>query len=61
MKPPLPSGQLNLPMLTVTPSQVPHDKQTELVLALVDLLVQAAHHALTDRTDGGDHEREADR
>jgi hypothetical protein len=61
MKPPRPSGQLNLPLLTLPASQVPEDKQTALVLALVDLLVQAARHALTDRTDGGDHEREADR
>lgn len=61
MKPPLQSRatiQLNLPLLQQPALAVPHDSQAELVRALVELLIQAAHAGLED---GGDDEPEADR
>jgi hypothetical protein len=61
MKPPLRSLttiQLNLPLLQKPAFAVPPDTQAELVLALVELLIHAAH---VGREDGGDDESEADR
>jgi hypothetical protein len=56
---PRPSAQLNLPLLNVPASVVPDDKQVELVLALVELLVSAANeHRLSE---GGGNERQAHR
>lgn len=63
MKPP-PSRvslQLNLPLLNLPACVVPNDKQAELVLALVELLVGAAHATVEDMRDGGDDERETHR
>jgi hypothetical protein len=63
MKPP-PSRvslQLNLPLLNLPACVVPNDKQAELVLALVELLVGAAHTTVEDMRDGGDDERETHR
>lgn len=54
-----PSAQLKLPLLDMPSSVLPDDKQTELTLALVDLLVSAAHDL--GRSEGGDDEREAHR
>jgi hypothetical protein len=50
--------QLNLPLLQGPTCVVPDDKQAELVLALVELLIGAAHVGLED---GGDDESEAHR
>jgi len=63
MKPP-PSRvslQLNLPLLNLPACVLPNDKQAELVLALVELLVGAAHATVEDMRDGGDDERETHR
>ena len=63
MKPPPSrvSPQLNLPLLNLPACIVPNDKQAELVLALVELLVSAAHARVEDLRDGGDDERETHR
>jgi len=50
-----PSAQLNLPLLNAPSSVLPDDKQAELVLALVELLVSAAHDQRPD--ERGDDER----
>jgi hypothetical protein len=52
---PGPSAQLNLPLLNVPASVLPDDKQAELVLALVELLVRAATELCP--SEGGDDER----
>jgi hypothetical protein len=58
--PPIPRGhqtiQLNLPLLQGPTCVVPDDTQAELVLALVELLIGAAHVGVED---GGDDESEA--
>jgi len=56
---PGPSAQLNLPLLNAPASVLPDDKQAELVLALVELLVNAATEQRP--SEGGDDERQADR
>ncbi len=50
--------QLNLPLLQGPTYVVPADQQAELVIALVELLIEAAHVGLED---GGDDESEAHR
>lgn len=50
--------QLNLPLLQGPTCVVPDDKQAELILALVELLIGAAQ---ADLEDGGDDESEAHR
>lgn len=50
--------QLNLPLPHAPACLVPADKEAELVLALVELLVRAAHRGLAN---GGGDESEADR
>jgi hypothetical protein len=50
--------QLNLPLLQGPTYMVPADQQAELVVALVELLIDAAHVGVKD---GGDDESEADR
>lgn len=63
MKPPSqrrrPSAQLNLPLLNVPASVLPDDRQSELALALVELLVSAAKEQCP--REGGDDERQAHR
>ena len=65
MKPPSrrlrPRAQLNLPLLNVPASVLPDDKQVELVLALVELLVSAAKEQCRSEChrEGGDDERQA--
>lgn len=59
--PPRSSLQLNLPLLQVPASVIPRDKQPELVVALVELLLAAVVEPAHTHIDGGDHEREADR
>lgn len=63
MKPPAPrlSLQLNLPLLNVPACVVPNDKQAELILALVELLIGAAHATVRDTSDGGDDDCETHR
>ena len=51
-------SQLNLPLLQRPTGLVPDDKQAELILALVELLIGAAQ---IGRRNGGDDESEADR
>ena len=62
MKPRPPRGnlQLKLPMLHLPRCVIPSEQQTELVLALVELLVGAAHPRVRD-SNGGDDERETHR
>ena len=50
--------QLNLPLRQGPTCVVPDDKQAELVLALMELLIGAAHVGVED---GGDDESEAHR
>ncbi len=56
-----PSRQLNLPLLQIPASVIPADKQADLVVALVELLLGAIIEPASTRVDGGDHEREAHR
>jgi len=53
-----PRIQLNLPLLQEATSGIPEDKQAELILALVELLIGAVHNGLTD---GGDDASETHR
>lgn len=57
--PPQLSPQLYLPLLNVPETVIPADKHGELVLALVELLIGAAHAITPGRPDGGVDEREA--
>jgi hypothetical protein len=63
MKPPAPRRtlQLNLPLLNLPACVVPTDKQADLVLALVELLIGAARIAIGEMNDGGDDDRETHR
>ena len=56
-----PTLQLNLPMLSVASSVLPAETRAELVLALVELLVQAAQPPLEESRDGGADEYETHR
>jgi hypothetical protein len=62
MKQPTKSSQLqwNLPLLNVSATAVPDDKQRELTLALVELLISAAGEG-TEPGNGGEDEFEAHR
>ena len=59
--PPRSSIQLNLPLLQIPASVIPANKQADLVVALVELLLGAVVESADTRIDGGDHEREAHR
>ena len=62
MKPPPPlSSQLNLPLLNIPATMIPPDKHGELVMALVELLIGAAHAITPHMRDGGVDERETHR
>jgi hypothetical protein len=54
----VPTIQLNLPLLQGPTDVIPSEKHGELVLALVELLIGAAHLGLTD---GGDDASESHR
>ena len=56
VKPQTPHGQLNLPLLNLTPVKLPPGDQQKLSLALVDLLVHAADERTTVMPKGGPHE-----
>ena len=59
MKPPAQlSPQLNLPLLKIPATVIPPAKHSELVLALVELLIEAAHAITPFTRDGGVDERE---
>lgn len=56
-----PTGtQFTLPLLTESAAVLPGDKQRELALALVQLLIDAARESVADRARGGGDESEAD-
>jgi hypothetical protein len=59
--PPRLSPQLNLPLLNIPTTLIPPDKHGELVLALVELLIGAAHTITPSKRDGGVDERETHR
>jgi hypothetical protein len=54
-----PTLQLNLPMLSVPLSALPDGTRTDLVLALVELLVEAASPSLKASREGGADEYKA--
>jgi hypothetical protein len=54
-----PTLQLNLPMLSVAPSALPEETRAALVLALVELLVEAAAPSLEASHEGGADESQA--
>ncbi len=62
MKPSVkPTGtQFNLPLLTEPAAVLPSDKQKELALALVEMLLGAASESVGDPARGGGDESEAD-
>ncbi len=53
--------QLNLPLNDVPAAAVPGDKQKDLAVALMELLINAARESIEKRENGGEHESEADR
>jgi hypothetical protein len=55
--PPHLSPQLHLPLLNIPLTVIPPDEHTELILALVELLLGAARAITPDRRDGGIDER----
>lgn len=57
----LPTLQLNLPMLSVASIVLPAETRAELVLALVELVVEAAQAPLAQARDGGADEYETHR
>ena len=56
--PMLNSRQYNLPLAITPPATVPDNKQKELALALVELLVSAAYQSEESPARGGDDESE---
>lgn len=62
MKPPPPlSPQLHLPLLDMPATMIPPDRQGELVVALVELLIGAARAITPYTRDGGVDERKTHR
>ena len=59
--PPQMSPQLNLPLLNMPTTVIPPDQHGELVLALVELLIGAAHAMTSHMGDGGVDEHETPR
>jgi hypothetical protein len=54
--------QLYLPILTVSKAAIPDEKQKELAVALVELLISAAQEGDDERrASGGEDELETDR
>lgn len=53
--------QLNLPLLNIPTSVIPEEQRAELVRALVELLVEAAHPPIERSRDGGADEYETHR
>lgn len=55
------SIQFHLPWLQLQLAPLPPEKQTELVQALAELLLQAAGARVSSLSEGDDHEPEANR
>ena len=53
--------QLHLPLLTASKADIADDKQRELAVALVELLISAAQENEEAKTNGGNDEPEAHR
>jgi hypothetical protein len=53
--------QLHLPLLTASKAAISHDKQRELAVALVELLISAAQESNEGKISGGEDEPEAHR
>jgi hypothetical protein len=60
---PIDLAQLHLPLLTASKVAVAisHDKQKELTVALVELLISATQESNESKTSGGEDEPEAHR
>jgi hypothetical protein len=56
-----PSLQFNLPLLDLPALAIPPDKQRELALTLVELLIEAARPHTQFQVNGGGDEPEANR
>jgi hypothetical protein len=57
----LPSRQFNLPLLDLPALAVPQEKQRELALALVELLIDAARPQAEFQVNGGGDEPQTNR
>jgi hypothetical protein len=55
------NSQLNLLLINAPKAVLPDDKQRQLALALVELLISAAQKSDQQPTSGGEDELEADR
>jgi len=55
------NSQLNLLLIQGSKAAVPDDKELELVLALVELLMSAAEPSTAQPANGGGHEPKVDR
>jgi hypothetical protein len=58
---PIDLAQLHLPLLTASKVAISHDKQRELAIALVELLISASTESNEIKTSGGEDEPEAQR
>ena len=58
---PIDLSQLHLPLLTASKVAISHDKQRELAVALVELLISASQESNERKTSGGEDEPEAQR
>jgi hypothetical protein len=58
---PIKLAQLHLPILTASKAAISDDKQRELAVALVELLISAAQECEDAKTNGGGDEPEAHR
>ena len=58
---PIQLAQLHLPLLTASKAAISDDKQRELAVALVELLISAAQENEETKTNGGGDELEAHR
>jgi hypothetical protein len=54
-------AQLHLPLLTPSKVAISHDKQKELAVALVELLISATQESHESEASGGEDEPEAHR
>jgi hypothetical protein len=58
---PIDLAQLHLPLLNASKVAISHDKQRELAIALVELLISASPESNERKTSGGEDEPEAER
>jgi hypothetical protein len=60
-RPAIPTNmQFNLPFLEAPAAELPNNKQRELDLALVELLISAARENAARQSEGGENEPEVD-